>query len=327
MQDSIINNLWVEKYRPKTINEYVFKNEELQMVAKHLISVGNLSNLAFYGPPGTGKTSLIHILINSISKIDPADILELNMSDEGVDAIRDKVLPFVVTKPCGEYKIVILEEFEMCSLKGQNSLKRVIEDYSSNARFLITSNQPNKIQPAIRSRMQEITIERHDMEQFMGRIVDILCAENVVLDTEEKLQRVNKYIQACYPDFRKCINTLQQNCINNEIIELNSATSGTTDYKYQIVNAIKSGSLSQARDAIVKSIKDDEISSFFTFLYQNVDIWIPEKIDAGTKEILKMTLILKIREGLVKDTLCADRECNLSATLCDLQLTVIESTK
>ena len=323
-ENNVVSKLWVEKYRPQTIEDYVFKNNELKRVVQHIITTGEIPSLLLHGPAGTGKTSLINVILNSIPTIVRDDVMELNMSDEGVDAIREKVLPFITTIPFGSYKVIILEEFEMCSQKGQGSLKRIMEEYSSVARFILTSNEPNKILRPIRSRTQEIQIESHDIEQFMLRVLKILETENIRLSSEVDFSRVNKYIDACYPDFRKCINTLQQNCVNGEIIDLNSATSGTQDYKLQIINGIKNNNLNSVREMIVKNIREDEISQFFTYLYQNVDIWIPAGLDKDSADILRMSIILKIREGLVKDTLVSDRECNMSATLCDIQLSVNE---
>lgn len=315
-----ISKLWVEEFRPTNINDYVFKNPQLKALAEHWISTGELPHVLFHGPAGTGKTSLIHVLLNSIDKIDDGDILEMNMSDAGMDDIRDKVLPFCQTMPFGAYKIIILEEFEMCSHKGQASLKRIMEEYSDSARFLLTSNEPNKILPPIRSRLQEVQIESHEYDQFMGKVVQILLSKNVQITGQEDLDRIEKYVKSCYPDFRKVINTLQQNFIDGRIVELNSTTSGTQDFKLQLVAGIQAGNLSQVRKQIVTSVRDDQVSAFFTFLYQEVDLWIPSDMDPVTAEMLRMTLILKVRDGLVKDSLVSDRELNMTACLIDMQL-------
>jgi replication factor C small subunit len=316
MFDEELSPLWVEKYRPRNINEYVFKNPQLKSVVQNWIQKQELPSLLLMGPAGTGKTSLLHVLINEIKSIDPSDVLELNMSDQGMDAIRDVVLPFIQTRPFGKFKVVILEEFEQCSQKGQGSLKRIMEEYSAVARFLITSNAPNKILPPIRSRVQEIQIDSHDYNEFLQRIIDIIQKENIQIGTTEDLERVESYIKTCYPDFRKCINTLQQNCVGNKLVELNSATSGTANFENALITAIKNGNLSSLRETIIQTINEEEISAFFTFLYKNVDIWLSGTDD----EIRKIMLIIKIRDGLVKDTLCADRYMNMSAVLCDLQL-------
>lgn len=244
-----------------------------------------------------------------------------------MDAIREQVLPFVQTMPFGAYKVVILEEFEQCSQKGQGSLKRIMEEYSDSARFLITSNQPNKILPPIRSRVQEVQIETHDYNQFMGRVVEILTEKQVTINGQEDLDRIQRYVSACYPDFRKTINTLQQNFVNGQIIELNSTTSGSSDYKQALVASIQAGDLASTREQIVATVRDDEIADFFSWLYKNVELWIPQDMDEMSKEMLRMTMILKVRDGIVKDTLCADRELNMSACLIDLQMALYDAVR
>lgn len=319
--------LWVEEFRPKTVEDYVFKNPALKTVVQNWISTGDLPHMLLHGPAGTGKTSLIHVLLNSIDRIDEADVMELNMSDEGVDAIREKIIPFVQTMPFGAYKVIILEEFEQCSHKGQGSLKRIMEEYSDAARFLITSNEPNKILPPIRSRVQEIQIESHDFDQFLGRVVSILMEKGVQVEGQEDLDRIERYVRNCWPDFRKCINTLQQNFVDGKVIELNSTTGGTQNFEQQLVDAIQNGNLSACRKQIVESVREDQVSGFFTWLYQNIDVWIPTDLPAELKELLEMTIILKIRDGIVKDTLVADREMNMSAVLVDIQLAVLDAIK
>ena len=323
--DFVVQRLWVEEFRPTTVDEYVFKNDALKRVIENWIKTKDIPHVLFHGPAGTGKTSLINVLLSSIDDIDKSDVLSLNMSDAGMDAIRDVVLPFVQTRAFGAYKIVILEEFEQCSIKGQGYLKRIMEEYSDVARFLITSNQPNRILDPIRSRCQEIQIETHDMEQFMGRIVHILMTKGVVVESQDDIARIERYVKACYPDFRKCINSLQQNFVDGRIIELNTTTSGTAPYQMQIVEAIQNGNLSACRKQIVESVKDGEIDAFFTWLYQNVDIWVPAGANADVRETVIMRGIVKIRDGLVSDTLVSDREMNLAATLVDLQMIMLDA--
>lgn len=320
-----LSRLWVEEFRPTTVDDYVFKNPQLKALVLHWIETKDIPHVMFHGPAGTGKTSLIHVILNSIEDIDESDVMNLNMSDEGIEAIRDKVLPFCQTMPFGAYKVIVLEEFEQTSHKSQASLKRIMEEYSDVARFIITSNEPNKILPPIRSRLQEVQIESHEYDQFMGRIVQILLSKNVQITGQEDLDRIEKYVKSCYPDFRKVINTLQQNFIDGRIVELNSTTSGTQDFKLQLVAGIQAGNLSQVRKQIVTSVRDDQVSAFFTFLYQEVDLWIPSDMDPVTAEMLRMTLILKVRDGLVKDSLVSDRELNMTATLCDMQQTVADA--
>lgn len=322
--DFVASKLWVEEFRPSTVEDYVFKNEALKSVVLGWIAKKEVPHILLHGPAGTGKTSLINVMMNSIDVIDASDILSMNMSDSGMDDIRELVLPFVQTRAFGSYKIVILEEFEQCSIKGQGSLKRIMEEYSDVARFIITSNQPNRILEPIRSRCQEIQIETHDFDQFMGRVVQILMTKGVIVETQEDIERIEKYVKSCYPDFRKCINTLQQNFVDGRIIDLNATTSGTAPYHFQILEAIQNGNLSSCRKQIVESVKDGEVDAFFTWLYQNVDVWVPAGVSAEANDAIIMRCIVKIRDGLVSDTLVSDREMNMAAVLVDLQMIMLE---
>lgn len=319
-----IKKLWTEKYRPSTVNDYVFKNETLKAKTQEWINTGELPSILFHGPAGTGKTSLIHVLINEIDKIDKSDILELNMSDEGMDSIREKVLPFVQTISFGSYKVVILEEFEQCSQKGQGSLKRIMEEYSDVARFLITSNAPNKILPPIRSRCQEVVIEKHDTEQFTMRILEILVNEGVDVESPEALNIVDKYVRASWPDFRRCINVLQSQVVDGNLLEMNDTASGTAGYEMQIINALQTNTLTSVRKQIVENITDDMVDGFLAWCYRNVDVWLPKDLEKSKKEELEMKLILKVRDAAVKDSLVACREMNLSALLIEMQMVQLE---
>ena len=319
-----LNQLWVEKYRPVTLDDYIC-NGNLKNFFNNIIESGSIPNLLLCGNPGEGKTTAIKILINSIEGIDPGDIMELNMSERGVDDLRE-VLDFIKTRPFGWYKVIILEECEAMSLKAQQSLKRITEENSDVARFILTSNEPNKIIPPIRSRMQTVSFKGNfTLEDFSTRVINILIQENVQISTDDDINLIDRYIKSTYPDFRKCINTLQQNCFNGKINELNSSTSSTADFEFQIINAINSNNLMHARKSIVENIREDDIPSFFTFLYNNLDIWIPEHLKGSDDaEFLKMQLLVKIKNGLVNDSLVACREINLSAVLCELQLVVRE---
>ncbi|AUS02644.1 P-loop containing nucleoside triphosphate hydrolase [Vibrio phage 2.275.O._10N.286.54.E11] len=318
------DRLWVEKYRPQSVNDYVFKNEALKLKVQDWIATGNIPHILLHGPAGTGKTSLINVLMHEIGTIDESDVMELNMSEAGMDDIREKVLPFCQTISFGSYKVIILEEFEQCSQKGQGSMKRIMEEYSDVARFIITSNAPNKILPPIRSRCQEVVIEKHNQDQFITRILEILMAEGVDVGDEQSLGIVDKYVRACWPDFRKCINTIQSQVINGQLIELNDEATGSGNYELQIIEALKTGTLTQTRKSIVENITDDMVDGFFSYLYRNVDIWVPTGLAADKVEEMSMRLILKVRDAMVNDTLVADREINMSACLIEMQLIQLE---
>lgn len=312
------NALWTEKYRPQDLENYVFKNPAFKAKMEEWIRTGEIPHIGFFGPAGTGKTSAINVLINGLEAngiIDRFDVMTLNMSDEGIDAVRDKIEPAARLTPSGKYRIFVLEEMEQMNQKAQASLKRTMEDYADNARFILTSNEPHKILKPILSRVQNITIEKHDREEYMTRIINVLLAEEVDLSTEESIGLVEKYINATYPDFRKTLNTLQSSIVDGKLVKLEDSVDSTANYRALIIDALQNGSIREMRELIVQNIPEDEMDGFFTFLSQNVNMFTSD-------EITRMKIIVKIRDAMVKQASVSDRELNLSALLCEIDLTV-----
>lgn len=311
-----MTTLWTEKYRPSKLADYVFKNTAFKQKMEEWIRTGEIPHIGFFGPAGTGKTSAIKVLINGLVEngfIDPTDVTILNMSDEGMDAVRDKIATTAQLSSFGNYRIFVLEEMEQMSLKSQGSLKRIMEDFHENARFILTSNEQHKIIKPIISRVQSIMIEKHDPDEFTTRIIEILINEGVELDTEESLDLVNKYIKCTFPDFRKTLNTLQSSVVDGKLVKLEDSIDSTASYRAAIIDALQAGNIRQMRELIVQNIPEDEIDGFFSFLYRNVDMFT-------TDEIKEMKIKVKIRDAVVKQANVSDREMNLSALLCEIDL-------
>lgn len=312
------NALWTEKYRPRDMTNYVFKNPAFEAKMAEWIESGDIPHIGFFGPAGTGKTSAIGVLINGLEAnghIDRFDVMILNMSDEGIDAVREKIEPAARLTPNGKYRIFVLEEMEQMNHKAQASLKRTMEDYADNARFILTSNEPHKILKPIISRVQNIMIEKHDREAYMTRVINILLAEEVDLSTEDSINLVDKYINATYPDFRKTLNTLQSSIVDGKLLKLEDSVDSTANYRALIIEALQNGRIREMRELIVQNVPEDEMDGFFTFLSQNVNMFT-------TDEITRMKIIVKIRDAMVKQASVSDRELNLSALLCEIDLTV-----
>lgn len=308
--------LWTEKYRPSKQEDYVFTNETFKEKMQEWISTGEIPHLGFFGPAGTGKTSAIKVLLTALSEaghIDMFDVTTLNMSDEGMDAVRDKIDAAAQLGSIGKYRVFVLEEMEQMHRKAQGSLKRIMEDYHENARFILTSNEPHKIITPVRSRVQSYILEKHNMDQFMERICNILLAEGVDLSTDESIQLLQKYINSTYPDFRKTLNTLQSSIVNGQLKGMDDTVDNTSGYRLAIVDALKNGSIRQMREQIVANIPEDEIDSFFSYLYRNATMF-------STDEIQLMKIKVKIRDAVVKQASVSDREMNLSALLCEIDL-------
>jgi replication factor C small subunit len=303
----VANSLWTEKYRPKTLNEYVFKDANQRRIVEQWIQDGSIPHLLFHGGAGTGKTSLARVLIHDL-KIDDADVLYINASrDNGVDMIRDRITRFSSNMPWGEFKIVLLDEADYMSPAGQAALRGVMEEYHSVVRFILTSNYITRIIPAIRSRTQEFHITNQDQTDFTAKIAEILINENVEFD----LETIDSYVRATYPDLRKTINNVQQSVVDGKLTPITESDNFSTDWRVKMVELFKEKKLRTARQLICDNATLEDYDDIYKFLYRNLDFF-------GDTDDQRDAAVVIIRNGMVKSTMCADQEINLSAVLIEL---------
>ena len=302
-----MKKLWTEKYRPNTLDGYVFQDSTQRKQIERWISDGDIPHLILSGTQGIGKTTLAKILINLLGVHD-YDVMEINASREtSVDNMRDKITEFVNTMPFGKFKIVLLDEADYLSRHSQAMLRGILEDYADYARFILTCNYEHKILSAIHSRCQGFHMTKIDHTEFTTRVATILLEEGISFD----LDVLDSYVKATYPDLRKCINLLQQNSTDSELISASSEESEVNDFRIRAVELLKAGRFQDARKLICNQIRSDEIEDFFVWMYSNLDLW-------GETDEQKDQAILIIRKGLVNHGLVADAEINLAATLIEL---------
>lgn len=299
--------LWIEKYRPNTVDEYVFRDQAQRRTVETWIKDKSIPHLLLSGSPGIGKTTLAKLLLKELM-IPEFDILEMNASRErGIDEVKKRITNFIQMMPFGLFRVVLLDEADYLTPEAQAAMRGVMEEYSNTSRFILTCNHPSKVIPAIHSRCQQMHFSSIDQTEYTARAATILVNENIDFD----LDTLDTYVKAVYPDLRKCINLLQQNIIDGKLINPKSEDSGISDYKIEMIELFKRGEIQKARKLICGNATSNEIEGIFRWCYDNLDLF-------GKTEEQKDSAILIIKQGLVDHTLCADSELNLSATLVKL---------
>ena len=298
-----MKELWVEKYRPKSIDGYVFRDAHQRKQVETWVKDKSIPHLLLSGSAGIGKTTLAKILINEIG-IEDYDVLELNGSrNNGVDEVRIPITNFVQMIPFGPFKVVLLDEADFLSPNAQAALRGVMEEYHATSRFILTCNYPNKIIPAIHSRCQGFHVEKTDQTEFTARAATILVEENVEFD----LETLDLYVKVTYPDLRKCLQMLQQNAQDGRLVSPNQGDAGSADWKFDMVELFKAGKITEARKMLCGKLRAEEMEEVYRWLYDNLDIF-------GNDEN-QYKAIMIVKQGLVDHTLISDPEINLSSTL------------
>jgi DNA polymerase III delta prime subunit len=299
-----MKKLWVESYRPKTIEGYVFRDEHQKAQIQQWIKDGSIPHLLLSGNAGIGKTTLARILFNELD-INDFDVMEINASRENnTETIRDKITNFVQMIPFGAFKVVLLDEADYLTPNAQAILRGVMEEYHTTARFILTCNYPNRIIPAIHSRCQGFHIERVDITEFTARVATILVEENIEFD----LDTLDTFVKATYPDLRKCINMVQMNSMDGKLHTPEKGDSGEADYRIEMVDLFKKGKIRDARKLLCGQARPEEMEEIYRWMYTNITLF-------GTTDELQDKAVLLIKQGLVDHTICADPEINLAATL------------
>lgn len=259
MTIELLSDVWVEKYRPKSLDEYIDGSFDKELIRKFIVSPKDIPHLLLVSTSaGTGKTTCAQIIINSLD----TDSIVLNSSmDRGIDIVRDRLNIFASTSNRNKDipKLVFLDEADGLSLDAQSSLRNLMETYFNNCRFILTANNSNKIMDPIKSRCMQFNLGSPDKEKIKKRVLDILSLEGVVYNTDV----VEKVINLHYPNIRNILVYLQK--IYLETGNINYDITSLSPIEQKIYDLLKQKSYLKARDMWIESGFSAEaiINSFF----------------------------------------------------------------
>ena len=299
----IKNSLWVEKYRPSSLDSYI-GNEHLRSKVKVYIESGDLPHLLLYGRAGTGKTTLAKLLVNNIE----CDYLYINASDENsVDVVREKVKNFASTLGFKEMKVIILDECDYITPNAQAALRNLMETFSKNCRFILTCNYVERIIDPIQSRCQSFQIVPPDRKQVAVHLSNILTQEGVETNVDDIVTIVN----GGFPDLRRVINAAQRQVVNGELV-IDEGMSIQNDYKNQVLDILKTQDKKNSFKNIRQLLADSKVTDFsdlFRLLFDTVDDW-------GRGHIAECILILAQYQQ--SDAVVVDKEINIMAMFVEI---------
>lgn len=303
-------DLFVEKYRPKTIEECILPSE-LKDTFREMVKSGVAQNVLLCGPAGTGKTSVARALCNDLN----AEYILINCSeDRNIDTLRVKIRDFASTVSLnGNRKVVILDEFDYSNANSiQPALRGAIEEFASNCRFIITCNYKNRIIAPIHSRCTNIEFSIPSSEKptlalkILGRIQEILKQENIPFDPEALPPLIMKY----FPDIRRMLNEIQRYSVSGKIDV--GILSNFENVKIQdLVSAMKEKNFTDARKWVVSNL-DNSPPEMFRKIYDAMS----EMLDKGSIP----EAILIIAEYQYKSAFVADQEINFVACVVELMM-------
>ena len=297
------NTLWVEKYRPTTLDTYI-GNEHLKSKVSVYLESGDLPHLLLFGKAGTGKTTLAKLLVNNIE----CDYLYINASDENnVDTVRTKVKNFASTVGFKDMKVIILDECDYITPNAQAALRNLMETFSKHCRFILTCNYVERIIDPIQSRCQSFQIIPPSKTEVAKHLHSILIQENII----DKPEDIKVLVESGYPDIRRVINSAQRNVVKGRL-KLDTSSIIQNDYKLKLLKILETQNKKNAFNEIRQLLADNKITDYadlFRLLYDEVDGY-------GKGHVAECILIIARYE--LSDSQVVDKEINVMAMLIEL---------
>ena len=304
--------IWVEKYRPQTIEECILP-ESIKKTFRDFLNKGEIPNMLLAGPPGVGKTTVAKALCNELG----VDYYVINGSDEGrfLDTVRNNAKNFASTVSLSsdsKHKVIIIDEADNTGNDVQLLLRAFIEEFSSNCRFIFTCNYKNKILEPLHSRCAVIEFgikgkEKQEIAaQFFKRINFILDAERCEADKKVLAQLINKH----FPDWRRVLNELQRYSVSGKIDS--GILAAFSDIAVNdLIKNLKTKNFAEVRKWVVANM-DNDSSVLFRRIYDSLyESLVPNTIPAA---------VLVIAKYQYQVAFVADQEINMLACLTEIMV-------
>lgn len=305
----IFDNLWVEKYRPSSLEEMIMTDSNRSIIQKYK-DTGSIPNLLFVGNAGIGKTSLARIISNNILE---CQYLYINASDEnGIDMIRTKVTNFSRTKSFdGKLKVIILDETDGLSVDAQRALRNTMEEHAALTRFILTANYNHRIIQPLQSRCQSMDLTP-PLEGCVSRIRSVLDQEKINI-SDDDTDKLREFVRVCYPDLRKCINEIQKNVIDGQVVfdNLVRVKDAFVESVYKIVLqglAIKARKKIIENEHVFSSDYTEMLRALFNHIYES-----------DTPQDKKTEHLVVVSEHLYRAAFVVDPEINFYSCLLALR--------
>jgi len=300
------HTLWVEKYRPDTLENYV-GNEDVKSIIDSYLAQNDINHFLFYGPAGTGKTTLAKIIVNNLD----CDHIYINASDErGVDTIRDKVQGFASAASFRPLKVVILDEADFLTINAQASLRNIIETFSRSTRFILTCNYVERIILPLQSRCKVLKLVPPSKTDVAKHVANILTQENVTFELSDLKTTVNRF----YPDLRNILNTCQIFSKKGTLV-LNEEVLTSNVYQIKVIEELTkptNKSFNNIRQIIADSGVND-YDEMYRFLYDEASKYPPG--NEGQVSII-------LSEMQYQSNFRIDKEINLMSTISQILKTI-----